>query len=105
MEKFDNEEWYSVQEVSKLTDKKPRTILHLILYGNQLNKLPARQIGVQYWIAKSDIHTFQFVSSGRYGPMHAYRFDEKWNKVPVSAELSTHPKTKKWRPEDELPIY
>ena len=83
MERFDDDLWYTPAELAKLTNRGVKSILDLTTRGNQLNVLTSRRLGDRIWISETAIRNFIWVSSGRYGPMSAYKYDENWEKCPV----------------------
>lgn len=90
-EMIEGDIWYLPQEVAALTGRGVGAVYNLMDDGNQLGKLPFRTFLGRRAIKKADLHDFVFVSSGRYGKMKAYRFDEAF-KMQYVAGVSVSPR-------------
>lgn len=91
METINGQAYYTAAEVAALTGRTRKTIYGLIARGNQLGKLPARSMAGIWLIGKKDLHEYRFVSSGRYGSMTVYRYDENFNKTFTDDAVSYRP--------------
>jgi hypothetical protein len=80
MEFIDNQKYYTPKEVAALVGRGTKAIYDLMSIGNQLGKLPYRTISDRRLISETDLHAFRFVSSGRYGAMHSYRYTKSFEK-------------------------
>jgi hypothetical protein len=66
---IEGQDYFTVDQFSKLTNKSQQTIRVLILKGNRIRKLSSITIGGKPFIISTELFNFPFVTTGRPSPL------------------------------------
>jgi hypothetical protein len=87
---IEGQDYFTVDQFSKLTNKSQQTIRVLILKGNRIRKLVSKSIGGKPFILSSELFEFPFVTTGRPSPLgipvERFILDEKDGHLKVIEE-------------------
>jgi hypothetical protein len=77
--RVNGEDCYLIRDFALMVQRTITSLYNAIKRGNQLGQLKAIDVQGRFFIPKTELKTYQFINSGRYGTMHAYthRYDPK----------------------------